>query len=222
MPYRRRHAFQRHDLRQLGPSHYKELAIHLATVVLSVLLAVEFAFTGIIKVLGTGTARANAAHLGISLRLSRLIGIAELAAVVGLLAGIAVKPLAILTAVAVVLLMAGALGYHLKARDKSPFCFPRRSRDWRPSRCSYSPSRRSTAPSSPTRSGPRMMPGCKAAAQRNWCARQMPTDHPADPADQPQIGAEVFLSARTVEWHRLREGHSPSQTEARPAPGFTL
>ena len=47
MPYRRRHAFQRHDLRQLGlANHFKELAMHIATVVLSVLLAVEFAFTG--------------------------------------------------------------------------------------------------------------------------------------------------------------------------------
>ncbi|MGO9285358.1 DoxX family protein, partial [Mycobacterium sp.] len=62
--------------------------MHIATVVLSVLLAVEFAFTGLIKMLGTATARANAEHLGISLRLSRLIGVAELAAVVGLLAGI--------------------------------------------------------------------------------------------------------------------------------------
>ncbi|MGB9222273.1 DoxX family protein [Mycobacterium sp.] len=92
--------------------------MHIAAVVLSVLLAMELAFTAIIKILGTGTARTNAAHLGISLRLSRFIGIAELAAVVGLLAGIAVKPLAVLTAAAVVLLMAGAVGYHLKARDK--------------------------------------------------------------------------------------------------------
>jgi len=98
--------------------------MRLATVVLSVLLAVEFAFTGIIKVLGTGTARTNAAHLGISMRLSRLIGVAELAAVVGLLAGIAVKPLAIVTAAAVALLMAGALGYHLKARDKGAVLLP--------------------------------------------------------------------------------------------------
>jgi hypothetical protein len=98
--------------------------MHVAAVVLSVLLAVELAVTGIIKVLGTGTARANAAHLGISLRLSRLIGVAELAAVVGLLAGIAVKPLAIVTAAAVVLLMAGALGYHLKARDKGAVLLP--------------------------------------------------------------------------------------------------
>jgi uncharacterized membrane protein YphA (DoxX/SURF4 family) len=95
--------------------------MHIATVVLSVLLAVEFAFTGIIKILGTGTARTNAAHLGISLRLSRFIGIAELAAVVGLLAGIVVKPLAIVTA---------AVSYSLWRS-----CFPRRSLDWQPSPC---------------------------------------------------------------------------------------
>jgi Bacterial regulatory proteins, luxR family len=44
-----------------------------------------------------------------------------------------------------------------------------------------------------------MMPGCKAAAQWNWCKRQMPTDKPGGP--NPEIGGEVFLSARTVEWH---------------------
>lgn len=98
--------------------------MHLATIVLSVLLAVVFAFTGIIKVLGTDTARTNAAHLSISLQLSRLIGIAELAAVVGLLAGIAVKPLDIVTAAAILILMAGALGYHLKARDKVTVLLP--------------------------------------------------------------------------------------------------
>jgi DoxX-like family len=98
--------------------------MHIATVVLSVLLAVEFAFTGLIKILGTATARGNAEHLGISLRLSRLIGVAELAAVVGLLAGIAVKPLAIVTSAAVVLLMAAALGYHLKAGDRGAVVLP--------------------------------------------------------------------------------------------------
>jgi DoxX-like family len=98
--------------------------MHIATIVLSVLLAVELAATGIIKVVGTGTARANAEHLGVSPQLSRLIGIAELAAVVGLLAGIVVKPLAIATAAAVVLLMVGAIGYHLKARDKVAAVLP--------------------------------------------------------------------------------------------------
>jgi DoxX-like family len=98
--------------------------MHIAIVILSVLLAVELAATGIIKVVGTGTARANAAHLGVSPQLNRLIGVAELAAAGGLLAGIAVRPLAIVTAAAVVLLMAGAIGYHLKARDKVAAVLP--------------------------------------------------------------------------------------------------
>ena len=98
--------------------------MHIATVVLSLLLVVEFAFAGIVKILATGTARANAEHLGVSSRLSRVIGVAELAAVVGLLAGIALKPLTIVTAAAVVLLMAGALSYHLKARDKVTALLP--------------------------------------------------------------------------------------------------
>ena len=98
--------------------------MHVATIVLSVLLAVELAATGIIKVIGTGTARKNAEHLGVSPGLSRLIGLAELAAVVGLLVGIAVRPLAVVTAAAVVLLMAGAIGYHLKARDKAAAVLP--------------------------------------------------------------------------------------------------
>jgi uncharacterized membrane protein YphA (DoxX/SURF4 family) len=98
--------------------------MHIATVVLSLLLALELAATGTMKVIGTGTARANAEHLGVSPQLSRLIGVAELAAAVGLLAGIVVKPLAIVTAAAVVLLMVGAIGYHLKPRDKAAAVLP--------------------------------------------------------------------------------------------------
>ena len=98
--------------------------MHIAIIVLSVLLALELAATGGMKVIGTGTARANAEHLGLSLGLSRLIGIAELAAAAGLLAGLVVKPLAIVTAAAVVVLMVGAVGYHLKARDKIAAVLP--------------------------------------------------------------------------------------------------
>jgi uncharacterized ion transporter superfamily protein YfcC len=98
--------------------------MHITVIVLSVLLAVEFTATATMKVLETGTARGNAAHLGISLRLSRLIGIAELAAVIGLLGGLAFRPLAVVTAAAVILLMVGAFGYHLKAGDKSPAVLP--------------------------------------------------------------------------------------------------
>lgn len=63
------------------------------------------------------TARKNAAHLGVSTPLSRLIGVAEIAAAVGLTAGIFVRPMAIVTAAAVVLLMVGAVIYHRRARD---------------------------------------------------------------------------------------------------------
>ena len=93
--------------------------MHIATVTLSVLLAALFAVTGIMKILDSASARSNAEHLGISPRLSHLVGIAEIFAAVGLLAGIVVKPLTIVTAVAVCLLMVGALGAHLRARDKA-------------------------------------------------------------------------------------------------------
>jgi uncharacterized membrane protein YphA (DoxX/SURF4 family) len=98
--------------------------MNVAAIVLSILLSVEFAFTGVTKLFDTTTAQTNAAHLGISSRLSRMIGAAQLAAVVGLLVGLAFKPLAIVTAAAVCLLMVGAIGYHRKARDKPPALLP--------------------------------------------------------------------------------------------------
>ena len=98
--------------------------MYIATVVLSVLLAAEFVFAGITKIVDTGTARKGAAHLDLSFPLRRLIGITEIAAAVGLLAGIAVKPVAIMTAAAVGVFMAGALGYQPKARDKGAVLLP--------------------------------------------------------------------------------------------------
>src|SRR5271166_3561199 len=99
--------------------------MHIAAVVLSVLLAAELAFTGIIKILGTGTARANAAHLGITLRSAASIGIAELAAVAGLLAGLAVKPLTIVPAAAVALLRPAPSAITSWRATMASHCFPR-------------------------------------------------------------------------------------------------
>ena len=90
---------------------------HIAIIVLSALLVVLFAFAGAIKVLGTKTARDNAAHLGLERRLFQLVGVAELAAVAGLLIGLWWPPLRILTAAALCLLILGALGSHLRAKD---------------------------------------------------------------------------------------------------------
>jgi uncharacterized membrane protein YphA (DoxX/SURF4 family) len=98
--------------------------MRIATLVLSVLLAVLFVCTGAIKVFNTAAARSNLEHLGVGTQLSRIIGVCELAATVGLLAGLAFRPLSIVTAAAVCVLMAGAIGYHLKARDKLPAMLP--------------------------------------------------------------------------------------------------
>jgi hypothetical protein len=98
--------------------------VHIAVIALSILLALLFVYTGAIKVFNTDAARSNMEHLGISTGLSRMIGACELAAVVGLLAGLAYRPLAIVTAAAVCALMAGALGYHIKAHDKFSAILP--------------------------------------------------------------------------------------------------
>lgn len=91
--------------------------MHIVIAALSILLALEFVLTGTLKVLNTADAQKNAVHLGISTGLIRLIGLAELAAAAGMLVGLAFPPLAIVTAAAVCLLMAGALGSHLRVRD---------------------------------------------------------------------------------------------------------
>lgn len=85
--------------------------------ILTVVLAAIFAVSGMAKVLNTRFAQANASHLGISIPLSRTIGIVEVMAVIGLLAGISFKPLTILTAAGIVGLMIGAIGYHLSSKD---------------------------------------------------------------------------------------------------------
>ena len=125
MPYRRRHASQRHHLRQLGPS-YSLLGVSDAPRNCRLIgcSGCGVRIHGIIKIPAPAPHAQMPRISGISLRLSRFIGIAELAAVVGLLAGIVVKPLAIVTAAVVVLLMAGALAYHLKARDNGAVLLP--------------------------------------------------------------------------------------------------
>ena len=92
--------------------------MHIAFVVVSVLLAAEMAATGAPKILQLSVASASAEHLGISVALDRMIGAAQLAAAVGLSLGIAFPTLSVVTSAAVCLLMCGAIGYHVKAKDK--------------------------------------------------------------------------------------------------------
>jgi uncharacterized membrane protein YkgB len=92
--------------------------MHIAFIVVSAALALEMAGAGIPKLLQFDAVRKNAEHLGVSVGLHRMIGVAEIAAAAGLLAGIACPRLAIVTGAAVCLLMCGAVGYHIKAGDK--------------------------------------------------------------------------------------------------------
>ncbi|AGB22736.1 hypothetical protein Mycsm_02397 [Mycobacterium sp. JS623] len=98
--------------------------MHIAFIVLSVLLALEMAVTGAPKVFHLSVVRASAEHLGISVALHRMIGLAEVSAAVGFLLGITFPALSFVTAAAVCVLMCGAVGYHVKAKDNVAAVLP--------------------------------------------------------------------------------------------------
>ncbi len=86
--------------------------------VLAGLLAAAFVFSGGRKLTGSSGVREEAAHLNIPVRVYRLIGLAEVAGSVGLLVGLLWLPLAIAAGAALAVLMVGAVGSHLRVRDR--------------------------------------------------------------------------------------------------------
>jgi uncharacterized membrane protein YphA (DoxX/SURF4 family) len=86
-------------------------------VVVSVLLALLCLLPAVAKVSGQPRMRQSAQHFGIAWERYRLIGVAELAAAVGVLAGLRVRPLGVAAAVGMVLLLIGALITHSRAGD---------------------------------------------------------------------------------------------------------
>ena len=98
--------------------------MHIAFIVLSVLLALEMAVTGAPKILQLSVVRASAEHLGVSVALDRMIGLAQVGAAVGLLLGIAFPAFSVVTGAAVCVLMCGAVGYHVKAKDNVAAMLP--------------------------------------------------------------------------------------------------
>lgn len=89
----------------------------VATVIVSVLLALAFVGAGVSKILTQPKMVEAAAHLGLSVRSFRFIGLAEVAAAAGLLIGLAWPPLGIAAAAGLVLLLLGALVFHVRAKD---------------------------------------------------------------------------------------------------------
>lgn len=85
----------------------------------SLLLAAACLAPASAKLLGHPKMQKSAAHFGIPWRRYQLIGVAELAAAAGVLAGLWWHPLGVTAATGMVLLLTGALLTHRRALDSS-------------------------------------------------------------------------------------------------------
>jgi uncharacterized membrane protein YphA (DoxX/SURF4 family) len=91
--------------------------VFIATVVLSVLLAVVLGGAGFLKAAYLPQAGKMAEHLGITPRLTRVIGLLELSAAGGLLIGLAWAPLSIAAAIGLLVLLPLAAASHIRVKD---------------------------------------------------------------------------------------------------------
>ncbi|SCE96825.1 DoxX-like family protein [Micromonospora viridifaciens] len=96
----------------------------IAAVILSVLLAIGFALASLPKMSAADSMVAELGRLGVSNGLGRLIGALEFLGAAGLVIGLWIGPLGIAAATGLVLLMAGAVIYHLKAHDSAKKTMP--------------------------------------------------------------------------------------------------
>jgi DoxX-like family len=86
-------------------------------VTVSLLLAAVCLIPATAKLAGHPKMRHAATHFGIAWRRYRLIGLAELAATAGVLVGLLWRPIGVLAAAGMVLLLLGALVTHRRAHD---------------------------------------------------------------------------------------------------------
>lgn len=92
--------------------------MYIAAAVLSVLLALVALAAGMPKALLKGDVSAGLqSHMGLSAGFVRFIGLAEVAAAVGLVVGLFWQPLGIAAAVGFAGTMVGAIGFHAKVGD---------------------------------------------------------------------------------------------------------
>ncbi|MEU6912486.1 DoxX family protein [Streptomyces olindensis] len=87
------------------------------TTVLAVVLSLVFLPLGLAKLAAAPFMRQAAAHLGMSVRLYRVVGALEVAGVAGLLTGLTWMPLGVAAATCLALLMAAAAVVHLRHGD---------------------------------------------------------------------------------------------------------
>jgi hypothetical protein len=86
-------------------------------ITVSLLLVVACLVPAAAKLAGHPKMRHAADHFGIAWRRYRLIGVAELAAAVGVLVGLVWRPAGLLAAAGMVVLLIGAVITHLRAHD---------------------------------------------------------------------------------------------------------
>jgi uncharacterized membrane protein YphA (DoxX/SURF4 family) len=91
--------------------------MHIATIVLSVLLAVAFLGSGGLKVVGAKQSLTMRDQLRVGAQLWRVVGALEVAGGLGLVVGLVVPLLGIAAAVGLALLMVGGIGAHARAQD---------------------------------------------------------------------------------------------------------
>ncbi|MFE0450269.1 DoxX family protein [Streptomyces sp. NPDC058914] len=94
------------------------------TTVLAVVLAAVFLLVGVAKLAAVPAMREAAAHVGMTTTHYRLLGALEVAATIGLLAGLWITALGAAAAAGLVLLMTGALIVHLRAGHPASRCAP--------------------------------------------------------------------------------------------------
>ncbi|MGC0397490.1 hypothetical protein RKD27_000134 [Streptomyces sp. SAI-126] len=87
------------------------------TTVLAVVLSLVFLPLGLAKLAAAPVMRQAAAHLGMSVRLYRVVGALEVAGVAGLLTGLTWMPLGVAAGTGLALLMAAAAVVHLRHGD---------------------------------------------------------------------------------------------------------
>lgn len=92
--------------------------MNIVWIVLSVLVALGFVMAGVAKLRRAEPVTGTLERLGVSAGLQRTIGALEILGGLGVAIGIWWQPLGIAAAIGLVLLMIGAVGYHVKEKDK--------------------------------------------------------------------------------------------------------
>ncbi|MFJ3385418.1 MULTISPECIES: DoxX family protein [unclassified Curtobacterium] len=92
--------------------------MHIATVILSLVLAAAMLGSGVMKLIGAAAMRANMATVHVTPGQMRVLGVLEVLATIGLVAGLWVPALGIAAAIGAVVYFVGAIVAHVRAHDK--------------------------------------------------------------------------------------------------------